>query len=183
MNNWQIVHSDGEIDDIDDASSVSSGWSVMGLDEVDENVHLGSDPLKLRSNLTEGLRDNSHPFPTSRLARGRRRGGKRRVSEAPSALSSTATFVMGNGCGGTNSLMSGGHMASNVLRSLSRAPITSTSRYNGAVHFNRHTTALHTDRQHAKCLIGGAMTSRGYQRQQQFRTTGGQVLRGHKAKL
>ncbi|VDN99698.1 unnamed protein product [Rodentolepis nana] len=105
MDKWQLIHSDGEFVDVDDdTSSISSDWSVMNFQDIDEveGNRAVEDPQPSSSEATTPTSAESHPPPppsafppalSSHCTRHGRRRGRATTTRHNEAFTSTNRAV------------------------------------------------------------------------------------------
>ncbi|VDP80119.1 unnamed protein product [Echinostoma caproni] len=186
---WQMIDEHGDIvenadhDDVDEVSSISSGWSFMQPDgEFDtqsrsDSPHILIDtPQSSRRSLNRSpnsgrLRHQSLPNSMDSPVRPDTDAQAMSGSTRPVGLSRSARRVKGP---------ERADSVACVTRGLPN-PVQSrqmNARWNGATHVSRRKAIRNTlcvDSQHAKCLRRGAQTSRSYQRKQVALLAGGQL--------
>ncbi|KAL7059110.1 hypothetical protein AAHC03_013262 [Spirometra sp. Aus1] len=196
MEKWQLVHSDGEEVDSDDSSSVASDWSILVPDETGETVAARPPPVEADDPVAARAGDipssPSHQ-PPSTARRRKRRGTATRCGQ-PSSSTSSCAAERSTAAAASNQVTVGSvlHNAATAAALAQRARAISllksltlesreasgsfdSCRHNRAHHLNsrsRHISTLGVDRQRTKCLYGGVMTSRAYQRPQVSRLGG-----------
>ncbi|VDD76512.1 unnamed protein product [Mesocestoides corti] len=178
MEPWQLVHSDGEVDDIDDDSSISSDWSIMNMkDDVEFDEALEDKrSLSRLSTPSTPRQEPRQPDPASRQQRSRRhRRHLQQRAPVPARPVSTVTILRPPPPLTTPAELSA-RVALLALASAQRHPHTS-DRPPSLKYANNRPCA---DRKHTKCIFNGAMVGLPHQRPQVFRGSGGQVSRGNK---